>query len=111
MEREGVRKARAEPLWHPRLSSIDSAIEVRAGSRRRHVMSISRKTLSFVAFLTAMTPALCPADATKAWPTRHVRIIVPFAAGGAQDAAARLYADGLSRCWSQPVVIENRPGA
>jgi tripartite-type tricarboxylate transporter receptor subunit TctC len=74
-------------------------------------MTISGKTLSFVAFMAAMTPAVCAADADKAWPTRTVRIIVPIAAGGAIDAAARLYADGLSKKWGQPVVIENRPGA
>ena len=74
-------------------------------------MVISIKTLSFVAFMAAMTPAVLAADADKAWPTRNVRIIVPFAAGGAMDTAARLYADGLSKRWGQPVVIENRPGA
>jgi tripartite-type tricarboxylate transporter receptor subunit TctC len=74
-------------------------------------MTISGKTLSFVAFMAAMTPAVCAADADKAWPTRTVRIIVPIAAGAAIDAAARLYADGLSKKWGQPVVIENRPGA
>jgi tripartite-type tricarboxylate transporter receptor subunit TctC len=73
--------------------------------------SISIKTLSFVACMAAIMPAVCAADAHKAWPTRHVRIIVPFAAGGTNDTAARLYADGLSKRWSQPVVIENRPGA
>src|SRR5262245_9081304 len=74
-------------------------------------MGISIKALSFVVLVVAMTPAVCAAGADKAWPTRLVRIIVPFAAGGAMDTAARLYADGLSKRWDQPVVIENRPGA
>jgi tripartite-type tricarboxylate transporter receptor subunit TctC len=69
------------------------------------------KTLSFVAFIVAINSAVCAADADKAWPTRHVRIIVPFAAGSVIDLSARLYADGLTKRWGQPVVIENRPGA
>ena len=46
-----------------------------------------------------------------AWPTRTVKIIVPFAAGSANDVSARVYADGLTKRWGQPVVIENKPGA
>src|SRR5262245_9066049 len=74
-------------------------------------MGIVCKTLSFFAVVAAITSAVDAADADKAWPARHVGIIVPFAAGGAQDAAARLYADGLSQRWDQPVIIENSPGA
>jgi tripartite-type tricarboxylate transporter receptor subunit TctC len=69
------------------------------------------KMLSFVVFMAAITPAAYAADADKAWPTRHVRIVVPSNAGTIADAAARLYAEGLSKRWGQPVVIENRPGA
>jgi tripartite-type tricarboxylate transporter receptor subunit TctC len=74
-------------------------------------MVILSKALSMVAFMAAIAPAVCAAEADKAWPNRAVRIIVPIAPGGATDTAARLYADGLSRRWGQPVVIENRPGA
>ena len=74
-------------------------------------MGILSKTLSFVALVAAMVLSVRAADAEQAWPKRSVRIIVPFAAGGAMDTAARLYADGLSKRWAQPVVIENRPGA
>ncbi len=44
------------------------------------------------------------------WPTKNVRIIVPFAAGGAADTAARLYSDALSQALGRQFVIENRPG-
>jgi tripartite-type tricarboxylate transporter receptor subunit TctC len=44
------------------------------------------------------------------WPRQTVRLIVPFVAGAANDVAARIVADGLSRRWGKPVVIENRPG-
>lgn len=45
------------------------------------------------------------------WPSRAVRIIVPFSAGSANDVSARLYADGLCKRWGKPVFVENKPGA
>jgi tripartite-type tricarboxylate transporter receptor subunit TctC len=47
----------------------------------------------------------------QSFPDRPVKVIVPFAPGGSLDAVARLVADRLSKTWSQPVVIENKPGA
>jgi tripartite-type tricarboxylate transporter receptor subunit TctC len=45
------------------------------------------------------------------WPTRTVKIIVPFSAGSTNDISARLYADGLSKRWGKPAVVENKAGA
>lgn len=44
------------------------------------------------------------------WPSHTVRLIVPFAAGGAADVVARTLGQHLSERWGQPVVIDNRPG-
>ena len=44
------------------------------------------------------------------WPTRAVRIVVPFAAGGYTDTYARVIAQDLGRVLPQPVVVDNRPG-
>ena len=60
-----------------------------------------------VAALASLTSALSAQD----YPSRAVKIIVPFPAGGTADALPRLVADWLSRKWGQPVVIENRTGA
>lgn len=45
------------------------------------------------------------------FPNRPVTIMVAYSAGGATDVAARTIAEGLSKLWGQPVVVENRPGA
>jgi tripartite-type tricarboxylate transporter receptor subunit TctC len=55
--------------------------------------------------------ALPLAGSAQDYPSRTVKIIVPFPAGGTADAMPRIVADYLSRKWGQPVVIENRAGA
>src|ERR1700681_4924551 len=49
--------------------------------------------------------------AEEAYPSKPVRLLVPFPAGGAVDIVARTLGDELTRRWGQSVVIENRPGA
>lgn len=62
--------------------------------------------------LLALAPAVLAAPAgAQTWPTRAVRIIVPFAAGGPADLLARLLAERFSAGLGQAVVVENRGGA
>jgi tripartite-type tricarboxylate transporter receptor subunit TctC len=61
--------------------------------------------------LGAMALAMPATYAMAAYPDRPVNIVVPFPAGGATDAVARLLGDGLSKIWGQTVVVENRTGA
>lgn len=64
----------------------------------------------FIATLAAALVAPAAALA-QTYPSKPVRLIVPFAAGGPVDTVARLFAARLSETWGQPVVIDNRPGA
>ncbi len=54
--------------------------------------------------------ALCPLP-VRAWPERPVTLVIPFAPGGAADAAMRVIGPRLSRHLGHPVVVENKPGA
>lgn len=62
-----------------------------------------------MAALAALT--LPTTTQAQPWPQRPVRFIVGLGPGSAQDIAARLFGDQLSKRWGQPVVIENKPGA
>jgi len=67
--------------------------------------------LLFRAALLAVIAATGAAAAEPSFPTRTVRLIVPFAPGGATDITARLVGERLAARWGQSVVIENKPGA
>ena len=56
----------------------------------------------------AQTPS---ADAARNFPSRAIKIVVPFPAGGPTDINARIIAQKMSEDWNQAVIVENRPGA
>jgi tripartite-type tricarboxylate transporter receptor subunit TctC len=64
-----------------------------------------------IRILTALMMLLPLAAHAQDWPAKPVRMIVPFAAGGSTDVAARLVAEYLSRAFGQQVYVENRTGA
>lgn len=72
--------------------------------------STIRRTLIGAA-LSFAALAVGPVHAQAAFPSKNLRIVVPFAAGGVGDLTARIVAQKLSELLAQSVVIENRPGA
>lgn len=69
-------------------------------------MRVARRTM-----LGALPLFARPAVAQAPWPSRPVRIIVPFAAGGPVEIPARFIGDHLAQRWGQPFIVEARPGA
>jgi tripartite-type tricarboxylate transporter receptor subunit TctC len=63
-------------------------------------------TFALIGMLAATMPA-----AAQEWPTKPVKIMVPFGPGSTPDVVARLIADHLQKSLGQPFVIENKPGA
>jgi tripartite-type tricarboxylate transporter receptor subunit TctC len=59
----------------------------------------------------ALTATIAPEAYSQNYPTRAVRLIIPFSAGGAADVPGRILADRLTASLGQQVVIDNRPGA
>jgi tripartite-type tricarboxylate transporter receptor subunit TctC len=70
-------------------------------------MNLSRRRLA------TLFAALCWSLSTHAqsFPSKPVRIVIPFAPGGSTDANARIIQDKLSALWGQPVIVDAKPGA
>jgi tripartite-type tricarboxylate transporter receptor subunit TctC len=83
------------------------------GTRQEAGALVQRREFLALAAGTAISFVALPRIARAAsWqPTKNVRLVVPFAAGGANDIIARVLAERLSQMWGQQVYIENKPGA
>lgn len=79
------------------------AIKIRLLTNNVRLLSLVAAALLLTAY-----PALTHA---QNWPTRAVRIVVPYPVGGGIDVLGRQLAERLSPLWGQSVVVENRPGA
>ena len=72
---------------------------------------VRHATLGAVAVAASLLAGAALAQDAFPNPSRQVRVVVPFTAGGSSDVQARMLADKLGRLWNQPVVVENKPGA
>ena len=82
----------------------------RSNERRLVTQHPRRRILSLAAGAAAL-PAVSRISWAQAYPTRPVRLIVPFPPAGGSDVMARLIGQSLSERLGQPFIIENRPGA
>src|SRR5262245_40255699 len=69
--------------------------------------------LARLCFVASMVAMLWPGTACPqgVFPTKPVKFLVPYPAGGTNDVLARIVSDKLQAKWGQPIVIENRTGA
>ena len=69
---------------------------------------------SFVVFTSAaamLFSGIAFAQTAAGFPSKPIKIVVPFPAGGTSDVLARIFGQKITEHWGQPVVVENRPGA
>jgi tripartite-type tricarboxylate transporter receptor subunit TctC len=71
----------------------------------------SMRLLTARLLLAACFPVAATAAVAQGYPTRAVRLIIPFSAGGAADVPGRILTQRMSEAFGQQVVVDNRPGA
>ena len=73
-------------------------------------MTLARRNFLCLTGAALTAPAVSRQAFAQAWPSRPVRWLVPFTAGGSTDLLARIIAQWLTERLGQSVVVENRPG-
>jgi tripartite-type tricarboxylate transporter receptor subunit TctC len=98
------------------LQSTNDPIELLGGMAASAVNSITEKgamqtTLKMLGTCFLLVLGIGAHSAHAQYPSRSIKIVVPTTPGAVTDILARVIGQGLSQSWSQPVVVDNRPGA
>ncbi len=92
---------------HPRVT-----LDIRGNRRTKHIEILrKRQRVVLFALIALLSGAGARDVVAQDYPSKPIRLIVPFAPGGTLDQLARLVGRRLTAAWGQPVVVENRPGA
>src|SRR6267143_1294770 len=83
----------------------------RSAARRQRTGRTAMKRLALIGSLICIAMAGSPAGAQDKYPSKTVRILVPYAPGGATDIVARIVGEQLRQSLGQSFVVENKPGA
>jgi tripartite-type tricarboxylate transporter receptor subunit TctC len=71
---------------------------------------LNRRTLLTASLSTLAAPMAAPALAQAQWPSKPIKLVVPYAPGGSTDVVGRVIAEYLGQRLGQNIVVENRPG-
>src|ERR1700751_4287826 len=72
---------------------------------------MTHRWIAFAVVSALMMGTAAAQERPDAFPTRSIKIVVPFPPGGPSDVLARMIGQRMSEDWGQPVLVENRPGA
>src|SRR5437667_5886131 len=102
--------SRLQPTWAQIYADLGQARDRWPRDDGGGCRGLERRLAAAAVVLVAMLMA-GPLARAQDYPSRPVKIIVPFPAGGTADVMPRIFSEWLAKKWGQPVVIENRTGA